>query len=423
MYLIGKTTDGHYQIEMKCDACHTSEFGGREVLQDACVNCHGAELKRAKDAHPKSKFTDPRNADRTAILDARYCVTCHTEHQPEVTVSMGLTLQKDYCVKCHHDIAKDRPSHKDLGFDTCASAGCHNFHDNRGIYEDFLLKHRNEPENKPIAMVNALDKSRREGPLLTVADIDAPASLNYEQLFKADWSETLHAKQGVNCSGCHQIKDKLTGVKSWIKKPGFEVCRDCHKQQVAGFLDGRHGMRLKQGLSPMTPSMARDPMKDTAAHKPLGCESCHSEHRYNTTEASVTACQNCHNDEHSNAYKDSPHYTLWVKAASGQIDSKQGVSCATCHMPREIVEDSSGNRTVIVQHNQNDNLRPNEKMLRSVCIDCHGLGFSIDALADPDLVRRNFRGKPARHIESIDWAVVREKLKAKEKAKEKARIH
>lgn len=423
MYLIGKTTDGHYQIEMQCNVCHTSEFGGREVLQDACVNCHGEELKRAKDSHPKSKFTDPRNADRTAILDARYCVTCHTEHQPEVTGNMGLTLQKDYCIKCHRDIAEDRPSHKGLGFDTCASAGCHNFHDNRGIYEDFLLKHKSEPENKGVAQVVSLGKPRSQGPRLSITDIDAPESLQYEQLIKADWHETTHARQGVNCSGCHQVKDKLSGVRTWIKQPDYQVCNECHKKEVQGFLDGRHGMRLKQGLSPMMPAMAREPMKDSAAHKQLGCQSCHSAHRYDTTEAGVNACQNCHNDAHTLAYKDSPHYTLWIKASEGQIDRRQGVSCATCHMPREISEDSSGQEKAFVQHNQNDNLRPNEKMLRSVCLDCHGLEFSIDALADVELVKRNFRGKPSTHIKSLDWAIAREKLKAMEKAAAKATAH
>ena len=38
-------------------------------------------------------------------------------------------------------------------------------------------------------------------------------------------------------------------------------------------------------------------------------------------------------------------------------------------------------------------------------MNCHGLGFSIDALADPLLIEANFRGSPARHIESIDMAV------------------
>ena len=63
IFLIGKTTDGHHQIEMACDACHTDMFGGIEGLQKGCMNCHGAELKAANDSHPRSKFVDPRNAD------------------------------------------------------------------------------------------------------------------------------------------------------------------------------------------------------------------------------------------------------------------------------------------------------------------------------------------------------------------------
>src|SRR5712675_2844068 len=98
--LIGRTTSGHHQIELACDACHASVFGGADVLQDACVTCHGADLKAADDKHPKSKFTDPRNADRTAVLDASYCVTCHQEHRPGITQAMGVTMPKDYCFLC-----------------------------------------------------------------------------------------------------------------------------------------------------------------------------------------------------------------------------------------------------------------------------------------------------------------------------------
>ena len=43
-------------------------------------------------------------------------------------------------------------------------------------------------------------------------------------------------------------------------------------------------------------------------------------------------------------------------------------------------------------------------MIREVCMNCHSLSFSLDALADADLIRRNFAGLPARHVESIDMA-------------------
>ena len=58
---------------------------------------------------------------------------------------------------CHLDIAEDRPSHEGMGFETCASAGCHNFHDNRGLYEDFLLKHLHEADVLPQPRVATRD--------------------------------------------------------------------------------------------------------------------------------------------------------------------------------------------------------------------------------------------------------------------------
>ena len=83
MFLPGKTSHGHYQIELACESCHASAFGGRDSLQESCERCHGQELKDAVDKHPRSKFTDPRNADLLEKLDATQCVTCHVEHRPE----------------------------------------------------------------------------------------------------------------------------------------------------------------------------------------------------------------------------------------------------------------------------------------------------------------------------------------------------
>ena len=102
--LIGDTSHGHFQIEMACTACHTEAFKGDDGLQTACLNCHAEELEAAHDSHPKKKFNDPRNADRLEVIDARYCISCHTEHQKEQTNPMGLTLPKDYCYHCHQDL-------------------------------------------------------------------------------------------------------------------------------------------------------------------------------------------------------------------------------------------------------------------------------------------------------------------------------
>ena len=409
VFLIGATTDGHHQIELACGACHTSPFGGGELLQKACVNCHGEALRLAHDSHPKSKFTDPRNADRLQFLDARYCVTCHREHRRDQTHPMGLTLPEDYCFRCHADIAKDRPSHAGMAFSTCASSGCHHFHDNTALYEDYLVKFADEPALKPSMLRPALAPRAQKHPgmafaVLTGADAGAPPAAQRPRIVD-EWALSAHAQAGVNCKGCHQPR----GAAAWDDHPGLAVCKGCHAAEADSFFDGKHGMRLDPRLptqlSPMTPAQGRLPFKHDALHRELTCNSCHGAHRYDTRKAAVDSCIACHDDEHSRNYAASKHAQLWRDELAGRAPARSGVSCASCHMPRVERELESGSRRVLVDHNQNDNLRPRDKMIRSVCENCHGLAFSIDALADRALVERNFDGLPAHHVESIDMAV------------------
>ena len=393
MLLPGQTTHGHYQIELACNACHTPNMG---VKQDACLDCHQEELKLARDTHPAKKFNDPTNAQRLQILDAQKCITCHREHVPDRTHPMGLSLPTDYCYHCHKDVMTERPSHANFAFNSCATAGCHNYHDNRALYENFLKKHIDEPDvfDNPhivaIAETKVPPASEKE---LTTADQDAPSDHLASGQLLHDWSETLHAKAGVNCTACH-VESQEAG---WQDKVSHETCAKCHEFEVAGWLQGRHGMRVAQGLPPMTPTEARLPMKSGRAHEQLDCSSCHDGHRFDTKTAAVDACLTCHNDAHSRAYTKSAHYDLWKNEIAGQGTVGTGVSCATCHMPRCENEDGES----VVQHNQNDNLRPNEKMIRSVCINCHGVGFSIDTLADGELIEACFAGQPKVSVDSL----------------------
>ena len=82
-------------------------------------------------------------------------------------------------------------------------------------------------------------------------------------------------------------------------------------------------------------------------------------------------------------------------------------------MPVTETHAADGSKSAFVTHNQNDNLRPNEKMVRSVCSNCHGLQFSLDALADPALIEKNFTGLSAVHVESIEWADRRARARKK----------
>ncbi len=412
--LIGESTYGHYQIEMSCSTCHTSAFGGAEVIQDACTQCHAQDLENSNDSHPKSKFTDPQNADLLDVIDARYCVSCHTEHHKDKTHAMGVTVPEDYCYHCHEDIGSERESHKDLAFDSCATSGCHNYHDNLALYEGFLERHMDEPVLKAIAQlpVRTAEKNyQNKNPhvkTLTQNDIDLSPIASLDSATKDqvvhEWLSSAHAENGVDCQSCHTPK----GTQEWVAKPDHTACQACHAKQVKGFTEGKHGMRLADTLAdPLTaisPKLAQQhsglDFKEGSLEITHSCSSCHSSHQFDTKVAAVESCLGCHNDEHSQAYLESPHFALWEKELAGELPENSGVSCASCHMHRETIN-KAGDTFVV--HNQNLTLRPNEKMIRPVCMHCHGLEFSIDALADEALIKNNFSGQPSKHIPSVDW--------------------
>ncbi len=393
VFLPGETTCGHYQIELKCAACH--EIGGA-VREQSCLDCHENELKEARDTHKASKFSDPTKAELLQHIDATSCIACHKEHVPDQTLEMGLTMPDDYCWHCHQTIAEDRPSHANFTYDSCATAGCHNFHDNRTLNENFLFRHALDPQHWETQLVPTRSEKIDDSKSLAAADHDGPP--DSEPKIIVEWAQSWHAKSGINCTGCHRSNQEAGTDGSWQAAVNYEACRECHQSQTEGFLSGRHGMRLAAGLEPMQPQLARClPMRSDAAHRKLTCNACHPAHDYDVQRAAVESCLQCHADSHSRAYKEMEHYRLWQQELENQAPAGTGVSCATCHLPRV-----QKGQAVTVQHNQNANLRPNEKMLNDVCLNCHGLSFSLDSLADPNLVGECYGKNPEVHIDSIE---------------------
>jgi len=425
IFMPGPLSDGHHQLSESCDSCHTDSFGGGVVLQESCVACHGDERKKPFDSHPKAKFADPRNADMLSQINATECVTCHVEHKPEITLVNGLTRPKDLCFHCHEAIAEERPSHDGMGFETCASSGCHNYHDNRALYTKFLVNRIDDPAILPEASVPErefadmldmlLEYPRDNYPVAPLArhQTDEPEGLAVAGRVYAEWARSGHAGQGVNCTACHVNNTSsiaeghgLEGVdlQAWQASPGVEGCIACHAIEVETFGQGKHGMRLVEGLSPMKPVMARLQMHQDAKHNELTCNSCHVAHDYDVVTAAVESCLGCHADDHSVAYRNSKHYALWLAETEGDGEPGSGVSCATCHMPRVSMDVDDYNSRVVVDHNQSANLAPNSKMLRSACLECHGLEFSINALADQALITSNFQGNSNVKVESMSMA-------------------
>lgn len=432
LFLPGQTTSGHYQIELDCNACHgTSEDGSLgAVRQSACLECHEEELDRVGDSHPVAKFAKPTDAVMlepfehgftSKMVQSDFCITCHAEHDPQVTRPMGLTQPEDYCKACHADIAEERPTHVGLGFSTCLTAGCHNFHDNSALFEAYLTEHRSDEDYKPAdeALVTLRDFGKRYAleqeadghPLvaLTRVDMDAPAGTNVSEQHLSDWEATAHAKAGVNCMDCHTVEN-ATGQAVWSDLPPIEACKSCHETETHGFLGSRHGMRINAGMDAMRPEMARLPMKAAAHGREMNCNACHGGHTFDTTFAAAEACMQCHDDAHTRNFPKSIHAELWSDEVAGVGKAGSGVSCATCHLPR-MVHTEGPRQWVQVEHNQNDFLRPNEKMLRSVCASCHGVPFAIDALADEALIESNFVGVPSGpHFEPSSFELIDRKL-------------
>lgn len=451
--LIGKTTGAHHQIETACETCHAAPpfadaAEATRALNATCRNCHRDELQAAADSHPARLFRNPRMAAYWQRLDVRQCTTCHVEHRPETTREGAVSVAADFCAACHsegdQDVRQARPSHAGLPFDSCASAGCHNYHDNRALYEDFLARHAGQPWLAPAAVHPLAARSRAQKPLPEApsaahAALAPPAALQEEAAVR-NWSASGHATAGVGCVACHAPTAphgaSRTVVEAlWIPAPDTAACRDCHEAQASTFAAGRHGMRRHPRIAPprdasdaleaiglaglsskaasgwlrdpprarrMTVAEARLPMRAEAADEALDCATCHRPHAVDTAPAAAEACAACHDDRHSRSYFGSAHHALWLAELAGTAPPGTGVSCATCHMAK-----AERRGEVTTSHNQSATLRPNEKMIRPVCLHCHGLRFAIDALADANLAISNFRGQPAVQVESVDWALRR----------------
>ncbi|MEM1278511.1 MAG: hypothetical protein AAGG53_00525 [Cyanobacteria bacterium P01_H01_bin.152] len=211
------------------------------------------------------------------------------------------------------------------------------------------------------------------------------------------WQTSAHALNEVNCSSCHETSD----TNEFVARPGVESCQTCHQQDVDTFFLGKHGIRLLEGNTPLTPAMARLPMQPDAMSLQMTCNSCHDVHSVNTVQAAVDSCLTCHSDTHSLNYENSTHAALFTADRSLPRPSASSVSCATCHLPRHEV--GSGDSVFTqVNHNNTYTLLPRDRMVKDVCMNCHGMEYSYNSIFDDDLVEANFDAPPTLALETFD---------------------
>jgi len=382
-FMPGKLSYSHHQIELACSSCHGPAFSNRDAMEKRCRDCHANELQSMDDSHGTKKFGDPRNAKWLKVMDAKKCLSCHQEHVPERTDAMTLSQPKDFCAACHADVATERPDHRGIDAATCTNAGCHHYHDNRALNEDFIAAHLDQPDT----LRNA-HRVLREKTLKKKLIADMTVQDQYRDVI-AQWTASSHANGHANCSDCHKQDH------AW--KVDMAVCKHCHEDSFNEWMQGHHGMKFATLQSVITVKESALKMQQSAGDKAMNCNSCHQSHEYNTRKAESESCLGCHADEHSLAWKHSKHAELW------QANPDTGAGCATCHMPR--VQD--GDKPITVQHNISSMMRPQEKMLQPVCMSCHGYEFSLRALSTPELIRNNFSGAPSPSHQSIDWVKAR----------------
>lgn len=260
---------------------------------------------------------------------------------------------------------------------------------------------------RPINRLNVLGIPTVVAMLLAIALwLLAPATalaVSQAQLQEIDrlWQGSAHAYAEVNCSSCHLDAE----TQALQLQPTQESCRSCHEAEVDTFLLGKHGIRTREGMSPLTPAMAHLPMKAEARDKPQNCNACHDVHSVNTQQAAVDSCLSCHNDSHSLNYWNSKHGQAWQEsAASLDRPGADLVSCATCHLPREVHGEA-----VFVNHNNTYTLLPRDRMVKDVCLNCHGLEFSYNSIFDDDLTTANYDREPTLHLETFDLVRALEK--------------
>lgn len=244
--------------------------------------------------------------------------------------------------------------------------------------------------------------------LMLMAATTLPAIAATEQELtniNQQWATSAHALNNINCQSCHQ--DEKT--KAFVANPTYESCQSCHEAPVETFLLGKHGIRLLEDESPLQPKMARLPMKHDALSQQMTCNTCHDAHTVNTLQASVDACLTCHNDNHSLNYKNSKHAQAVFATISENPElprpNDEMVTCATCHLPRTAQKKGDGTLLVNVNHNNTYNLKPQDRMVGDVCMNCHGMEYGYNSIFDDALVEANFDRPPT--LEHPSFELVR----------------
>ncbi len=315
----------------------------------------GAEGRRTTRI-PKSKFTDPRNADRVEILDARYCVTCHQEHRPGITQRDGRHAADRLLLPLPSRHRRGPAEPQGSGVRHLRLGGLPQLpRQPRALCRTSSIKHAGEPDQLDDATRRAGRLAQGKGRRASRWPSRSPAAATPTRRPRTPAmprssptgrptstptpASTARAATRPRTSRALDRSARNRDLQELPRQPGAHL----HRRQARHAAARRHAGRATTGrfglftdaqLPPMTPAQARAAdegrrRSDTA----LGCNTCHAAHATTASRAKVEACTGCHDDTHTKAYFASPHYELLKRETAGELPRGSGVSCATCHLP------------------------------------------------------------------------------------------
>jgi hypothetical protein len=128
-----------------------------------------------------------------------------------------------------------------------------------------------------------------------------------------DWQESLHARAGVTCAGCHGTHEAV-----FVPQPGPDRCLLCHAPQVTEFLASKHGPANSPGMR---------------------CVSCHEAHATDRGLAgSMSVCMGCHLDsDHVQGFPGSRMGLVLAAHPPNPDGTLRAADCTYCHAPESAV--------------------------------------------------------------------------------------
>lgn len=233
----------------------------------------------------------------------------------------------------------------------------------------------------------------------------------------AYWRKSAHFQKQVSCTDCHgnnvDANHKRTVIVDAAK------CGVCHKTELAGHRESKHGIGLKTGSACTRNQKKTDEQQKSCAlcHKPGSdepialtdcamflaqspemrrqgctachlvesrCDTCHTKHGTDLAFArDPGTCGTCHMGP------DHPQKEMWETSRHGVLYKQAGKdsapSCVTCHMQAGSHNVSRGISSGIPKEAGGRKNEEREFML-SICSQCHTRDSSARNLADADRV-------------------------------------